>query len=102
MTAAAVATVHRGFENGDILLQKVVGEFRQRDTFPGREGGEGGLDIGEVHWQTTPAMALGIAKHVWSIGELLDAALAVAPPGPTETAPDRRRRFLVIEGGRRD
>jgi hypothetical protein len=29
--------------------------------------------------------------------ELLDAALAVAP---TETAPDRRRRFRVIEGGR--
>jgi hypothetical protein len=26
--------------------------------------------------QTTPAMPLGIAKHVWSIGELIDAALA--------------------------
>jgi IS1 family transposase len=49
--------------------------------------------------QNTPAMALGIASHVWSIGELLDAALAVAPTEPTETAPDRRRRFRVIEGG---
>jgi hypothetical protein len=44
-------------------------------------------------------MALGIAKHVWSIGELIDAALAVAPRKPTETAPDPRRRFMVIEGG---
>jgi len=43
-------------------------------------------------------MVLGIAKHVWSIGDLLDAALAVAPTEPTETAPDRRRRFRVIEG----
>jgi hypothetical protein len=29
-------------------------------------------------------MALGITKHMWSIGELLDAALAVAPPEPTD------------------
>jgi IS1 family transposase len=54
----------------------------------------------DVRHQTTPAMALGITRHVWSIGELLDAALAVAPLEPTETAPDRRRRFRVIEGGR--
>jgi len=50
--------------------------------------------------QNTPAMALGITDHVWSIGELLDAALAVAPPAPTETAPERRRRFRVIQGGK--
>jgi IS1 family transposase len=50
--------------------------------------------------QNTPAMALGITDHVWSIGELLDVALAVAPPAPTETAPERRRRFRVIEGGK--
>jgi IS1 family transposase len=54
----------------------------------------------DMKHQNTPAMATGIAKHVWSIGELLDAALAVAPPAPTETAPDRRRRFRVIEGGK--
>jgi IS1 family transposase len=54
----------------------------------------------DARHQTTPAMALGIAKHVWSIGELLDAALAVAPPAPTETAPEQRRRFVVIEGGK--
>jgi hypothetical protein len=50
--------------------------------------------------QATPATAAGLAAHVWSIGELLDAALAVAPREPTETAPDRRRRFQVIEGGK--
>ena len=54
----------------------------------------------DARHQTTPAMALGITDHVWSIGELLDAALAIAPPAPTETAPERRRRFRVIDGGR--
>lgn len=49
---------------------------------------------------STPAEALGLVDHAWSIGELLDAALAVATPDPTETAPDRRRKFRVIEGGR--
>ena len=55
----------------------------------------------DARHQTTPAMALGIADHVWSIGDLIDAALTVAPPAPTETAQDRRRRFRVIEGGRK-
>jgi hypothetical protein len=55
--------------------------------------------VHEAH-RTSPAVALGITDHVWSIGELLHAALAVAPPAPTETAPDRRRRFKVIEGGK--
>jgi|HubBroStandDraft_4_1064222.scaffolds.fasta_scaffold07336_6 IS1 family transposase len=50
--------------------------------------------------RSTPAEALGLTDHAWSISELLDAALAVAIPDPTETAPDRRRRFRVIEGGR--
>jgi hypothetical protein len=54
----------------------------------------------DMKHQNTPAMAIGIAGHVWSIGDLLDAALAVAPTKPTETAPDRRRRFRVIEGGK--
>jgi IS1 family transposase len=48
----------------------------------------------------TPAVALGLADRPWSIGDLIDAALAVAPPAPTETAPDRRRGFRVIQGGR--
>ena len=50
--------------------------------------------------QTTPAMALGITDHVWSFSELIDAALGAVPPKPTPTAPDRRRQFRVIEGGK--
>ena len=50
--------------------------------------------------RSTPAEALGLTDHAWSIGELLDAALAVATPDPTDTAPDRRRRFRVIDGGK--
>ena len=48
--------------------------------------------------RSTPAMALGIADHVWSIGELIEAALSAVPPFPTPTAPDRRRQFRVIQG----
>jgi hypothetical protein len=50
--------------------------------------------------RSTPALALGIADRVWTIADLLDAALATQPITPKETAPDRRRRFIVIEGGR--
>jgi IS1 family transposase len=49
--------------------------------------------------KSTPAMALGIAERVWTIGDLLDAALATQPITPVTTAPDRRKRFRVIEGG---
>jgi hypothetical protein len=38
---------------------------------------------------------LGIADRVWSLGDLIDAALAVASPDPTETAPERRRKFRL-------
>jgi len=38
---------------------------------------------------------------VWTIGDLLDAALAAELPKPTPTAPDRRRQFRAIEGGKR-
>jgi IS1 family transposase len=50
--------------------------------------------------QTTPAVAIGLTDHVWSIGELIDAALAAVPTKPRPTAPDRRRQFRVIEGGK--
>lgn len=43
----------------------------------------------------TPAMALGLADHPWSIAELIDAALHGAPEEPDQ----RRRRFRVIDGG---
>ena len=50
--------------------------------------------------KTTPAKAIGIADRAWSIAQLVDAALAVAPAMPTETPPDRRRKFAVIQGGK--
>jgi len=50
--------------------------------------------------RTTPAVALGIADRVWTLGDLLDAALATQPIDPVVSPPDRRRRFRVIEGGR--
>lgn len=45
--------------------------------------------------RTTPAVALGVADHVWSIAELIEAATqgVVEPPGR------RVGRFRVIEGG---
>jgi IS1 family transposase len=46
----------------------------------------------------TPGMAIGVANHIWTIGELVDAALSVEPPKPDSKG--RRRRFRVIEGGR--
>ena len=46
-------------------------------------------------------MALGVADRVWTIGDLLDAALTAVPPVPAPTAPERRRQFQVIEGGRK-
>jgi len=48
----------------------------------------------------TPAMALGISDRVWSVGDLLDAALATQPIDPVITASDRRKLFRVIDGGR--
>ena len=49
--------------------------------------------------RSTPAVAFGIADRVWTIGNLLDAALATQPITPVTTAPDRRKQFRVIEGG---
>jgi IS1 family transposase len=50
--------------------------------------------------RSTPAEALGLTDHAWSIGELIDAALATQPITPITTAPTRRRQFRVIPGGR--
>ena len=54
--------------------------------------------VHEAHGNMTPAMSLGIADHVWSLGELIDAALA--PPDLGRRRP--RRSFTVIEGGKLD
>jgi hypothetical protein len=45
-------------------------------------------------------MALGIADRVWTIGDLIDAAMATQPITLVSTTPDRRKRFRIIEGGR--
>ena len=47
---------------------------------------------------TTPAKAIGIAERPSSTGQLVDAALTVAPLLPAETPPERRRKFIVIQG----
>jgi len=49
--------------------------------------------------RSTPAMALGIADRVWTIADLLEAALATQPITPITTAPDRRKRFRIVDGG---
>jgi hypothetical protein len=46
--------------------------------------------------RTTPGVALGVADRVWTIGDLLDATLAIEPNRPVRT----RRNFTVIEGGK--
>jgi hypothetical protein len=46
----------------------------------------------------TPAMALGIADRVWSIGDLIDAALKAVPTNPTPTPAQRRKSFWVVQG----
>jgi hypothetical protein len=44
----------------------------------------------------TPAMALGITDHLWSVAELIEAAVKAVPTIPTPT--QRRRSFRVIQG----
>jgi IS1 family transposase len=46
----------------------------------------------------TPAMALGLTDHVWTIGELMQACLADREREPRQLPP--RGGFRVIEGGR--
>jgi len=48
--------------------------------------------------RSTPAMALGIADHVWTVSELIEAALKAVPTKPTPTPTQRRRQFRVIQG----
>jgi IS1 family transposase len=47
--------------------------------------------------RVTPAMQLGITDHIWTLHELLDAALDGAIPEPRGR---RRGPFTVIDGGR--
>jgi hypothetical protein len=45
--------------------------------------------------RVTPAMQLGVTDHIWTIGELVDAALT----GEVPAMPGKRYgRFTVVEG----
>ncbi len=44
----------------------------------------------------TPAMQLGVADHIWEIGELVEAALEGVIPEPQGRTVGR---FRVIDGG---
>jgi hypothetical protein len=44
--------------------------------------------------------ALGVVDRTWTIGDLIDAALATQPITPVPTAPDRRKTFRVFDGGK--
>jgi IS1 family transposase len=44
----------------------------------------------------TPAMALGVADHIWTVGELIEAALEGVARGPVGRM---HGRFRVIDGG---
>lgn len=46
----------------------------------------------------TPAMALGITDRVWSVADLIEAALKAVPAKPTPTPAQRRKSFRVIQG----
>ena len=48
----------------------------------------------------TPAKAIGVVDRAWTIGDLIDAALTTQPITPVSTAPERRKGFTVIDGGK--
>lgn len=47
--------------------------------------------------RTTPGVAIGVVDRVWTIGDLLDATLAIEPNRPIRV----QRRFKVIDGGKK-
>ncbi len=47
--------------------------------------------------RTTPAMALNVADHIWTIGELVEAATGAVEVDPPPGRPVGR--FRVIDGG---
>jgi hypothetical protein len=68
--------------------------------------------VKEAQGRYSPAAVVAVSREVVSgdpeqyvstsyVAQPVDAALAVAPALPTETPPDRRRKFTVIEGGKK-
>lgn len=45
-----------------------------------------------------PAVELGITDDVWTVQELIEAALKAVPPAPIATPTRRRKAFRVIQG----
>lgn len=65
------------------------------------------LHFAFYHWcrvhetlRVTPAMELGVAKSVWSVGELLERAQEAATQRPDPVPPKERPRLRVIRGGK--
>lgn len=46
--------------------------------------------------KTTPAIAIGVADRVWTLGDLIDAVLPLEPNKPVRV----KRNFRVIDGGK--
>lgn len=46
----------------------------------------------------TPAMALGVADHVWTIRELVEAALSMPEPPPLPTPSERPKGMSAARG----
>ena len=107
-----------GMENSPFVLQKEKGayvwqdmarqcrkyglQWRQPTSRATATTWAGEYNLCRIHesLRCTPAQAIGIADRVWSIADLLDAVLAIAPHGPVVTPPERRRQFKIIEGGK--
>jgi IS1 family transposase len=62
--------------------------------------------VHEALGRRTPAMALGIADHIWNIGQLIESAAAIAEPEPTPpaptVAPSGGLRLRLIQGGKKE
>jgi hypothetical protein len=72
--------------------------LRQDSGRAGRRFGRAAKIVKREALRMTPAMALGIADHIWTIGELVQTALAELDR--PEAGSTSYRPFTVIDGGR--
>lgn len=47
--------------------------------------------------RSTPAMALGVTKHIWTIAELVEAALSAQPASPITPQPIKPREIITLK-----
>jgi hypothetical protein len=79
-------------------LPRLCGRGNFGSTLGGTKGGKGREP--EIILKTDDATSSSkLARGDMAASDLLDAALATQPIEPITTAPVRRRRFTVIEGG---